>query len=78
MAVRLPEADAAAGLRARTEASQVLGAVKFQLQRGSTVPALACTTVSASSTRFASDCVAKTPKPGGWSRLASAFDIVMA
>src|SRR6267378_6377423 len=43
------------GLSATTIASQVLVPVKFQVHRGSTEPALACTAVSAWSTICASD-----------------------
>src|SRR2546427_5196029 len=67
-----------AGLSENTLASQVLGVVKTQFHRGSTVPAVACVAVSASSTRNASDCSTKTPKPGGGSRPTTLFELVMA
>src|SRR6266853_689655 len=72
---------AAPGLSATTIASQLLGDVKFQVHRGSTVPALACTAVSAWSTItwLGSDCLASIPKPGEvWEGPTKAFDIVTA
>ena len=68
------------GLSASTVANQVLGGLsaKYQVHCGLTVPIAACNAKSFSITIIASDPTPKVVNPGGGSRPARAFDMVIA